>query len=224
MHSILIVEDNHALSQAIVLALKSDEFQFTQAYTCKEALAAIHSQNFDLLLLDIQLPDGNGLELLSHYRQLSSRSVILMTAQDTEMDVVLGLESGADDYITKPFSLMILRARVNAQLRKIKAKSQIISVPPYHFDFEKMIFFKGEKPVELSKNEQKLLRLLLEHQGQTLRRETLVDRLWTDGADYVDENALSVTINRLRNKLEDEPSHPRFIKTVYGLGYSWEVH
>ena len=136
-----------------------------------------------------------------------------------------GLELGADDYITKPFSLAVLRARVNTQLRRTAApQAERVQLDGFTFDFGRMEFSRNGVPVELSKTEQKLLRLLVEHRGQTLTRAALVDRIWTDGAEYVDENALSVTVKRLRDKLEDMPSKPRYIKTVYGLGYTWAVN
>ena len=148
-----------------------------------------------------------------------------MTANDLETDIVAGLELGADDYITKPFSLAVLRARVNTQLRRTAApRAERVQLDGFTFDFGRMEFSRNGVPVELSKTEQKLLRLLVEHRGQTLTRAALVDRIWTDGAEYVDENALSVTVKRLRDKLEDMPSKPRYIKTVYGLGYTWAVN
>jgi DNA-binding response OmpR family regulator len=133
----------------------------------------------------------------------------------------MGLEHGADDYITKPFSLAILRARVKAQLRGMArvSKPSVIDIDSYRFDFEHMAFFKADTAVELSKTEQKLLRLLVENRGITISRTVLLDRIWTDGADYVDENALSVTVKRLRDKLDAA----QYIKTVYGLGYVWVV-
>ena len=145
--------------------------------------------------------------------------VILLTANDTDLDIVDGLERGADDYITKPFSLSVLRARVNTQLRKQASnhKNAPFHMDLFLFDFEAMTFYVGDSKVELSKTEQKLLRLLVENRGQTMTRGDLVDRIWTDGAEYVDENALSVTINRLRDKLGAQ----KHIKTVYGIGYRW---
>ena len=141
-----------------------------------------------------------------------------------ETDIVAGLESGADDYITKPFSLAVLRARVNAQLRRQdRGQKDLVELDGFAFNFPRMEFKKDGHPVELSKTEQKLLHLLVSNRGTTLSRGTLVDRLWTDGAEYVDENALSVTIKRLRNKLEDNPSKPQYLKTVYGVGYTWSV-
>jgi DNA-binding response OmpR family regulator len=174
-----------------------------------------------LVLLDINLPDGSGLDFLQELkRNHSSVPVILLTANDTDMDIVKGLESGADDYITKPFSLAVLRARVNTQLRKnshAPTSGQYVT-DRYCFDFEQMKFTVNGESVELSKTEQKLLRILVENQGATVSRNTLVDRIWTDGADFVDENALSVTVKRLRDKLGAQD----YIKTVYGIGYRWE--
>ena len=192
--------------------------------TLAQAQNALADNSYDLLILDINLPDGSGLELLREVRQASRVPVILLTANDLEMDIVTGLESGADDYITKPFSLAVLRARVNAQLRRgMSTKTSCIEIDRFQFDFGRMEFRKAGQPIELSKTEQKLLRILVENRGQTLPRATLVDRIWTDGAEYVDENALSVSVKRLRGKLEDTPSSPQYLKTVYGIGYTWAV-
>lgn len=221
--NILIVEDDLTLSKGIVLALQNHELSFTQCHTLSDAYKQIQSRLFRLVILDINLPDGSGLDLLHRIKSESDLPVILLTANDMEMDIVTGLESGADDYITKPFSLAILSARVNTQLRKQPAGTTKVIIDEYVFDFEHMNFSDHGNPVELSKTEQKLLRLLVENRGQTLSREQLIDRVWTDGAEYVDENALSVTIKRLRDKLEPQPSKPQYIKTVYGLGYVWTV-
>ena len=224
MNHILIVEDDQTLSEGIALALKSSDFAIHQASCVHMAKTAMDTVEIQLILLDINLPDGSGLEFLKELRKSSHKPVILLTANDTEADIVTGLESGADDYITKPFSLAVLRARVNTQLRRMQSSSpERLSIGPFQFDFEKMVFTKGGIPIELSKTEQKLLRLLAINRGQTLSRPELVDRIWNDGAEYVDENALSVTVKRLRDKLEDNPSAPQYIKTVYGIGYTWAV-
>lgn len=225
MSHILIVEDDTALSNGIIFALKGDEDTFTQAFDFAAAQAIIKSKSFDLVILDINLPDGNGLELLRQIRATGDTPVIVLTANDLETDIVSGFELGADDYITKPFSLMILRARVGVQLKKGGARqtAEVYQLDDFTFAFDRMEFFAAGKPIDLSKTEQKLLRLLVENRGRTLQRSELVDRIWTDGAEYVDENALSVTVKRLRNKLEDKPSEPKYIKTVYGIGYSWAV-
>ena len=143
--------------------------------------------------------------------------MLILTANDLEMDQVTGLELGADDYVTKPFSLAVLRARVNSLLRRSRPAPAALELPPFLFDFDAMVFARDGVPLELSKTEQRLLRLLVEHRGQTLSREVLLDRVW-DGGEFVDENALSVAVNRLRAKLADAP-----IRTVYGLGYQWAV-
>lgn len=224
MQKILLLEDDTTLGNGIFLALQSPDLQITVCRTLAQAQDTVARNSFDLLILDINLPDGSGLALLEQVRRTSDMPVILLTANDLEMDIVTGLESGADDYITKPFSLAVLRARVNAQLRRRAAgKAACFTIGDFLFDFDKMEFRKAGEPMELSKTEQKLLRLLVENRGQTLPRATLVDRIWTDGAEFVDENALSVTVKRLRSKLEDNPSSPKYVKTVYGIGYTWAV-
>lgn len=167
------------------------------------------------------MPDGNGLQLLQQLRRSSAVPVIVLTANDLETDIVTGFELGADDYITKPFSLMVLRARVGVQLRK--NKQEVFTIDHFCFSFDKMEFKKAGEVIELSKTEQKLLRALVENRGHVMARSNLIDKIWTYGAEYVDENALSVTIKRLRDKLEPDPSSPKYIKTVYGIGYTWDV-
>ena len=225
MERIFLLEDDEALGRGITMALEGPERSVFRVGTLAEAEEILSRERFSLLILDVNLPDGSGLELLKQLRQRGdSVPVILLTANDLEVDIVAGLELGADDYITKPFSLAVLRARVNTQLRRGgTAQPERLELGSYIFDFGRMSFSKEGVPVELSKREQQLLRLLVENRGQTLTRAALVDRIWTDGAEYVDENALSVTVKRLRDKLEDTPSRPRYIKTVYGLGYTWAV-
>ena len=224
MQKILLIEDDITLANGIRLALQNTSLQIMLCHTLAEGRNVLDRECFDLLILDINLPDGSGLDLLNEVRKISAIPIILLTANDMEMDIVTGLESGADDYITKPFSLAVLRARVNAQLRRsISAKPACTEIDGLQLDFDRMEFRKDGQLVELSKTEQKLLRVLVENRGQTLSRTTLVDWIWTDGAEYVDENALSVTVKRLRDKLEDTPSSPKYLKTVYGIGYTWVV-
>ena len=208
------------MNQGLCKALKVDDRKIISCQDLKTAKEQLLCGGVSLILLDINLPDGSGLELLREVKENTPGiPVILLTANDTDLDIVDGLERGADDYITKPFSLSVLRARVNTQLRKQASshKNAPTHIDLFHFDFEAMTFYVGDSKVELSKTEQKLLRLLVENRGQTMTRGDLVDRIWTDGAEYVDENALSVTIKRLRDKLGAQ----KYIKTVYGIGYSW---
>lgn len=222
MKKIMVVEDDKALCSGICIALKAQELVFVPCSTIEEAKKELAGASCDLMILDVGLPDGNGMDFLRELRKTSSMPVIFLTANDMETDIVAGLESGADDYVTKPFSLAVLRARVYAQLRRLETRNtESIKLDAFTFDFSQMKFSKGNTEVELSKTEQKLLRILVENPGITLERGMLVDKVWTDGADYVDENALSVTIRRLRGKLEDDPAKPQYIKTVYGIGYVW---
>ena len=225
MERILVVEDDLALSAGLLFELDSAGYVSVPAYNCAKARALLADGAFSLILLDVNLPDGNGFDFLGEVKAQGAFPVILLTANDLETDIVAGLEAGADDYITKPFSLAVLRARVNTQLRRrtdagTRAKA-VWSFGRYRFCFDRMEYYLDGKPVELSRNEQKLLRLLVENEGMILKRETLMDRIWTDGAEYVDENALSVTVKRLRDKLEAG----KWIETIYGTGYRWvRVH
>jgi DNA-binding response OmpR family regulator len=220
MQQILIVEDDTTLNSGLCKALREDGRRIVSCENIAEARDQLLLDTVSLVILDVNLPDGSGLTML---REIKTRDpklpVILLTANDTDRDIVTGLEQGADDYITKPFSLSVLRARVNTQLRKVQhsVPDGVFSDDAYVFDFNSMAFTVDGRPVELSKTEQRLLRILVDNASITVKRETLIDRLWSDGAEYVDENALSVTVKRLRDKLSAQDK----IKTVYGIGYSW---
>ena len=211
---LLIIEDDKALNDGIALSFSGSEI--LQAYSLEEARRFIDLKP-DLAILDINLPDGSGLDFCREIRGFCQTPVIFLTANDMEIDIVAGLESGADDYITKPFSLAVLRARVNAVLRRKQTDGSVFSQGEFFFDFENMIFRSGNEPAELSKTEQKLLKTLVSNRGVILSRETLLNRIWSDGPEFVEENALSVTVNRLRKKLPGLP-----VKTIYGVGYTWE--
>ena len=211
---LLVVEDDRALNQGIALSFGSETV--VQAFSVKEA-EKLFDDSIDLVILDVNLPDGSGLDLCREIRKSSSVPIIFLTANDLEIDIVTGLESGADDYITKPFSLAVLRARVHAVTRRRMGEGSQYEFGHYSFDFDDMKFLDGDMPVELSKTEQRLLKLFVQNMGQTLSRDLLLQRIWSDGAEFVEENALSVTVKRLRQKLPDAP-----IRTVYGIGYVWE--
>ena len=222
MQKIYIVEDDKNIAEIEQFALKNAGYSVEIFKNAKDFEEKIKAEYPDLVILDVMLPDRGGLSILRDLRTGAGTAkipIIMVTAKTTEMDKVKGLDQGADDYITKPFSLSVLRARVNTQLRKQASnhKNAPFHMDLFHFDFEAMTFYVGDSKVELSKTEQKLLRLLVENRGRTMTRGDLVDRIWTDGAEYVDENALSVTIKRLRDKLGAQ----KYIKTVYGIGYSW---
>lgn len=220
--TILIVEDDKGLNQGVALALKKPDWRFIGAYSNKEALNYWETEQIDMVLLDINLPDGNGYEFLEQVRRSSGVPVIMLTANDMEIDEVRGIEMGADDYITKPFSLMVLRTRVERLFARIQGQRRDdYEEEGYLFSFHRQKFLVAGIPVELSKTEQKLLRMFVTRQGQTLTRDILTEGIWQEGAGYIDENALSVAVGRLRKKLK-LPGNENPIHTVYGIGYVWK--
>ncbi len=224
MKQILIVEDDNLLNKTLAYNLASDDYAITNVLNARAAAEALKAKSFDLVLLDINLPDGNGYDLCRLIKpEHPDTVVIFLTANDQECDQIWGYEVGAMDYITKPFSLSVLRARVNTQLRKAESlqahtSASVYKKGCYEFDFERMIFLVDGQEIELSKTEQRLLRLLVQNEGINLRRDFLLDRVWNDSAEFVDANALSVSVKRLRDKL----GTPDSIKTVYGIGYRFE--
>ena len=223
-NTILILEDDAKLNEGIRLALKKEGCDFLQCRTIREARTCLSQKEIDLVLLDLNLPDGDGMDFLTEIRNGWDIPIIIVTANNMETDIVMGLELGANDYITKPFSLMVLRARVAVQLRQRKNTGQFIyQEGPFVFDFERMVFQVRGQETEFSKTEQRLLRKLIENKGATLKRSYLIDEVWNGDTEYVDEHALTVTVKRLRDKIEEDSSSPKFIKTVYGIGYTWVI-
>lgn len=225
MYKILIVEDDRGLNQGIALALGREDTSFLQAFSAREARELWNREKADMALLDVNLPDGSGYDVLREIRGQSRIPVLLITANDLESDEITGFSLGADDYITKPFGLMALRARVDRmRLRAGQAAEQekdTYEDGRYRFLFGEMRFFVDGQEIVLSRIEQKLLRCFVTHPGQTMTRERLMDILWSDEAQFVEENALSVAVNRLRRKLEGREGY-KPIETVYGMGYVWE--
>ncbi len=220
MEQLLVVEDDKALNIGLCKALESEQYHVVSCHTIQEAREQLWCGPIALVLLDIQLPDGNGLVFLRELKKDKlERPVILLTVNDTDKDIVEGLDCGADDYVTKPFSLSVLRARIQSQLRRRQQISEdgVVEIEPFVFDFIHYTFYVRGKEVILSKTEQKLLKILVRNQGCIMSREVLIEHIWSE-EQFVDANALSVTIKRLRDKLG---AH-HYIKTVYGVGYRWE--
>ena len=218
---ILLVEDEEKLSRMVELELRYEGYEVEKAFDGRTGLERALAGDFDLILLDIMLPALSGMEVLRRLRKERQTPVILLTARDAVVDKVSGLDAGADDYVTKPFSLAVLRARVAALLRRGRARP----APVYRqdglvFDFAAPAFWRAGEPLTLSPTEQRLLRLLVENRGCTLPRSLLLERVW--GSEFVEENALSVTVRRLREKLEADASRPQYLRTVYGVGYRWQ--
>ena len=205
--NLMIVEDDRALCDGIAMALAEPGDCFIRCHTIREAKKQWEG----------------GFDFLKEVRRTSAVPVLMLTANDLEIDEVMGLSLGADDYVTKPFSLAVLRARLSVLRRRCqKQASRIYEIGELRLDFEKLLFYRGEEELSLSRNEQKLLRLFVENQGQLLPRERLIERLWDEGGEFVDENALSVTVNRLRRKLGAAEKGCDHIQTVYGQGYIWK--
>lgn len=212
---ITIIEDDPAINRGIELILGTETYEFVHAYSFSQVE---NIRDTDLIILDINLPDGNGLDFLMEFRKTSDIPVLILTANDTEMDQVAGLELGADDYVTKPFSLMVLRLRVQKLLQK-RRENTVYEEDSLFIDFENFLFRKGNQELELSKTEIRLLKYFLENPGVTLSRDKIIDYVWQTQS-YVDENALSVSIKRLRDKIEDKEH--KYVHTVYGIGYVWK--
>lgn len=223
MPVILIVEDDVGLSQGVALSLARPEYRFLQAATLAAAREAFAAHAVDLVLLDVGLPDGSGLTFCRELRAVSRVPILFLTANDAEYDEVAGFSAGGDDYITKPFRLSALRARVEAALRRAEgAEGARYAFGDLSFDFDALAFAKAGRPLTLSPTEQRLLRALVSRRGEPVPRETLLREAW-DGGGYYDENTLTVAVRRLRAKLEDDPRSPRYLHTVYGGGYVWRA-
>jgi len=216
MKHILIVEDDTALREGLAAALQNESTAVQSAADLAEARRILLGQDFDLLLLDCNLPDGNGIELCREVTAVQDVPVIFLTVRDAEIDEVTAFRAGACDYVKKPFSLTILQERISAALRK-RSPNHIYEDARFRFDFTGLTFSADGQRVILSSTEQKLLAVFCAHKGQILERQTLVDKIWACESDYIDENALSVTVKRLRDKLGAD-----CIGTVYGMGYVWK--
>jgi len=226
MQHILLAEDDLSLIEGLEFSLKKNNFNVDIAKTVKEATDKFYKKPYDLLLLDLSLPDGNGFEICKKVRQSSPIPIIFLTASDEEVNIVMGLDIGGDDYITKPFKLNELISRINALLRRAKLTDSSVSLLKSNgitINLSENRVFKEETEIELTTAEYRLLCLLMQNPERVLTREIILDRLWDNGGNYIDDNTLSVYIRRLRCKIEDNPDQPLFLSTVRRLGYKWKV-
>jgi two-component system response regulator VicR len=224
MKNILIVEDDVMLNNGICFNVNADGFKSESAFTLEEAYEKFKNNKIDMIILDVNLPDGSGFDFCIKVRETSSVPILFLTACDMELDIITGFKLGGDDYVTKPFNLSILRERILAVFRRynIKTKNNAdIIIDDMVFNLEKMTILKGDTNIILTPTEFKILKVLLINKGQVLTRRVLMEEIWDKDLNFVDEHALTVNINRLRAKLEDESSLPKYIKTVYGMGYIW---
>jgi two-component system response regulator RegX3 len=223
---VLVVEDEESFSDALSYMLRREGFEVAVAATGPAALSEFDRSGADLVLLDLMLPGLSGTEVCRTLRQRSNVPVIMLTARDSEIDKVVGLELGADDYVTKPFSSRELVARIRAVLRRRTEPEElapaVLESGPVRMDVDRHVVTAGGQPVPLPLKEFDLLELLLRNAGRVLTRGQLIDRVW--GADYVgDTKTLDVHVKRLRAKIEPDPSNPRYLVTVRGLGYKFET-
>jgi two-component system response regulator RegX3 len=226
MTRILVVEDESSFSEAISFLLRKEGFEVGVAETGQAGIDEFDRHGADLILLDLMLPGLSGTEVCRQIRSKSQVPIIMLTAKDTEIDKVVGLELGADDYVTKPYSSRELIARINAVLRRaqnpdIEIENGIIAIGPVRLDIDRHQMSLDGKAVALPLKEFELLEFLMRNSGRVLTRTQLIDRVW--GSDYFgDTKTLDVHIKRLRAKIEVDPANPVFIQTVRGLGYKFE--
>ncbi|MCM1124631.1 MAG: response regulator transcription factor [Eubacterium sp.] len=219
---ILIIEDDQALNDGIAFALEKEGYCVHKAHMLAEAQKRLR-QKMNLILLDINLPDGDGRAFLQSVLAGQPLPVILLTARDSEEDMLKGFRAGCDDYVTKPFSMPVLLAKIAAVLKRSEGTSrQIYADGGLVYDFEQKTLIRQGKPVELTALECRLLELFLYNRGIVLTRETLLEKIWDADERFVEDRTVNVTIRRLRMKVEEDPEKPQYIKTVFGLGYKWE--
>ncbi len=226
MERILYVEDDSSLIDGLQYTLAASGYAVDNARTAKEALAFFRNRQYDLLLLDVTLPDGTGFDICKEVRGVSTIPIIFLTASDQEISVVRGLDMGGDDYITKPFKLNELLSRIKALLRRslrFSRAESILEANGIRVDMMERLVWKNGRQIDFPLVEYKLLCLFMQNPNHLMPRELILDRMWDGNGNYVDDNTLSVYIRRLRNKIEDEPNMPRYLLTERGIGYKWVV-
>lgn len=217
MRKILLLEDDRNLNNGISLCLSKEGYEIVSCLDVTSAKNAFQKQEIDLVISDISLPDGNGLDFCQEIRQTSNVMIVMLTSYNQEYDIINGYDHGADDYMTKPFSLMVLVSKVNALMKRISnASSQLLTSGDLSLHLSEMKVTIGGEPLLLSKTELQMLIIFMENPKQIISQEQLLERIWDTKGDYVDSNTISVNISRLRTKIGKEK-----IKTVRGVGYLW---
>ena len=225
MKNILMVEDDSTIAFAVKYAVEQESFNLDIASDSNQAREIVSTKVYDLILLDVMLPDGNGYEFLKDLRKHDEDTpVIFLSACDEEVNIVMGLDIGADDYITKPFRVRELISRINAILRrkgKIQDNKKIIKFKNISIHTLEARVFKNDEEIILTSAEYKLLLILIQNKNVVLTRAQILEKLWDVTYDFVNDNTLSVYIKRLREKIEEDSSKPEYILTVRGVGYKW---
>ncbi|WP_124065309.1 response regulator transcription factor [Clostridium sp. E02] len=227
MSKLLLLEDDLSLMNGLSYALKKQGYDLDIARSVREANAEWEDEKYDLLILDVALPDGSGFDFCEKVRRISKVPIIFLTAFDEETNIVMGLDMGGDDYITKPFKLGVLISRINALLRRAKhfetTETELASNGIRVLLLQGQAY-KRQKPLDLTAVEYRLLCLFMQHPNQILTKESILDKLWDHEGDYIDENTLNVYIRRLRLKIEEEPGNPQMVLTIRRMGYKWNIN
>lgn len=218
---IAIIEDDEALRDGLRLAFELDGWEVACAGTMREGNRLLREGDCDLAILDCNLPDGSGFDMIKRLRESSRPPVLMLTARNSEIDELRGLELGVDDFMKKPFSLAVLKARARKMLKK-ESQPSLLSSGDVTVDLKTGEVFRDGKRISLSSTELRLLVFLMEHEGRILSKEQILDSIWDADRNYVDENTLAVAIRRLRLKIETDPSNPKHIRTIHGMGYIWQ--
>ncbi len=218
---LLIIEDDADLREGLHFSFAGDGYEVSDVGNKREGLQEIKKGSYDLVLLDCNLPDGTGFELCKEVRQFSTIPIIMLTARDTEMDEIKALDLGVNDYLSKPFSLGVLKARMK---RILNERTETTSLRSGNIMIDKSTckVYKNGAEIVLSNREYRLLMYLIENKNHVLSKEQILNRIWDSDGKYVDNNTVSVNISRLRTKIENDVSSPKFIKTIHGVGYIWK--
>ncbi len=225
MTRILLVEDDATLAMAIEYTLKNEGYKVDVAESLGMGKDLVNYNSYNLILLDIMLPDGSGFDLCEYVRKDQDTPIIFLTVQDEEVNIVMGLDMGGDDYITKPFRIKELLSRIKAILRRTSNPSigEVLISANIRLNILEAKAFNKKQLLALTPSEYRLLIFLMNHPHQALSRSKLLQNLWDFDGEFVDDNSLSVYIRRLREKIETNPSSPQYIKTIRGLGYLWDM-
>ena len=225
MNKILLVEDDLSIIDGLKFSLKKNGFNIDLARTLQESFFMLNNNKYDLLLLDLTLPDGNGFDICRKVRQSSDVPIIFLTASDEEVNIVMGLDIGGDDYITKPFKLNELISRIKALLRRSNiSKQETVELKSNNITINLLEgrVSKKSKEIELTTVEYRLLQLFMQNPNIVLSRNVILEKLWDNSGNFIDDNTLSVYVRRLRSKIEED-NVPKFLVTIRRVGYKWNV-
>lgn len=219
----LVVEDDIGINRGIKINLEMDKHEVFTAFSLKEARKIFDKENIEFIILDVNLPDGSGFDFCKQIREKSEIPIIFLTACDLETDQVIGFSLGGDDYVTKPFSIAILKQRIYSILKRYtkSKKTDLIKSGVFTLNLDSLTIDKNGEKLLLSQTEYKLLKFFIENKGKILTRDKILEYLWANDSEYIEEHAITVNINRLRGKIEENSKKPKYLKTAYGLGYIW---